>query len=124
MLPNSKYDFDDLQFSSVPAFNKLKSFHPRKNNWVGYVINLDNLIFYITGDTDYSYEATLVKCDVLMLPIGGTYTMNFSEAAKLANKIHPKIAIPTHYGTIVGNKDDGNRFKELLDSDIECKLYI
>ena len=86
--------------------------------------NIDNTIYYIAGDTDYSLEASMVKCDVAMLPIGGTYTMDPEEAAKLANVIHPKYAVPTHYGSIVGSPEDADIFISLVDKEIECIKLI
>ena len=123
-LPNAHYKFDSIEFDTIPAYNKLKEFHPRKNGWIGYIIKLDDITYYIAGDTDYSHEAGLVKCDVALLPIGGTYTMDAEEAAKLANVIQPKIAVPTHYGSIVGSPKDGDIFVSLLDKDIECVKLI
>ena len=52
-----------------------------------------------------------IKCDVALLPVGGTYTMTAKVAANLANIIEPQIAIPTHYGTLVGTKEDAEKFK-------------
>ena len=65
-----------------------------------------------------------VKCDVAFVPIGGTYTMTYSEAAELINEIKPQIAVPIHYGLIVGNKEDANNFANLVDKEIECKILI
>ena len=123
-LPNAHYAIDSLEFDTIPAYNKLKIFHPRKNGWIGYIIKLDDITYYIAGDTDYSYESALVKCDVAFLPVGGTYTMNHKEAAKLANVIRPKIAVPTHYGSIVGSPEDGDNFAKLLYKEIECVKLI
>ena len=65
-----------------------------------------------------------MKCDIAMVPIGGTYTMNHKEAAALINKIKPKYVIPTHYGSLVGDKLDGERFKQLVDEKIEVVLKL
>ena len=73
----------------------------------------------VAGDTDITEENRKVKCDIAFLPVGGTYTMDYKDAAELANIIKPKIAIPVHYGSIVGNKKDGERFIELLDKHIK-----
>ena len=54
-----------------------------------------------------------------MIPIGGKFTMDYKEAADYVNTIKPKKVIPIHYGTIVGSNLDANKFKELVDSDIE-----
>ena len=50
--------------------------------------------------------------------------MDYIEAADLINKMKPEIVIPTHYGSIVGSINDGIKFKELLDKEIECLLLI
>ena len=115
--PLKDYVIDDIKFSTVPAYNINKNFHPRSNNWVGYVINLNNYTYYIMGDTDAVEEAKNVSCDVLFIPIGGTYTMNYEEASKLTNIINPKIAVPIHYGTIVGSKSDGTNFINLINTE-------
>ena len=107
---------------TIPAYNKNKNFHPKSKNWVGYIIEMENTRYYIAGDTDYTKEASKVKCDVAFLPIGGTYTMDYIEAAALANKIKPKFVVPTHYGTIVGNPEDGILFKDLINDKIQCVI--
>ena len=89
-----------------------------------YIINLDGEKYYIAGDTDVTSENKQVNCDVAFIPVGGTYTMNYTEAAELVNAIKPKIVVPTHYGDIVGQKDDGEKFKKLLNKDIECEILI
>lgn len=122
--PGAKYEVTDISFSTVPAYNINKSFHPKENEWVGYVININGEKYYIAGDTDITEENKKVKCDVAMLPIGGTYTMNPKEAAKLANIINPQIAIPTHYASIVGTKEDALKFKKNLDNSIYCEIFI
>ena len=59
-----------------------------------------------------------------MLPIGGYYTMNAKEAAKLVNEIKPKLAIPTHYGSIIGRLEDGDTFKRLVNPEIQVELKL
>ena len=122
--PNENYNVNGLTFKTIPAYNTNKQFHPKKNNWVGYLLNLDDITYYIAGDTDITEENKQVKCDVAFVPVGGTYTMDYKEAAQLINEIKPKTAVPTHYAAIVGTKKDGKNFAKLLDSDIECKIYI
>ena len=120
--PNNVYCFNEINFSTVPSYNVNKNFHPRGNNWVGYIINLENVSYYIVGDSDITDESKLVKCDVLFVPIGGTYTTDYNEAAMLANIINPKVVVPVHYGVIVGDKEDSLKFKSLVDSSINCKI--
>lgn len=120
----NKYSVDDIEFETIPAYNINKSFHPKSNNWVGYIININNIKYYIAGDTDMTEEAINVKCDIAFIPIGGTYTMDYKEAAALTNKIKPKYAIPIHYGLIVGTNEDAIKYSNLLDKEIECKIII
>ena len=120
----NKYNVDDIEFETIPAYNINKSFHPKNNNWVGYIININNIKYYIAGDTDITDEAINVKCDIAFIPIGGTYTMDYKEAATLTNKIKPKYAIPIHYGLIVGKYEDAIKYSNLLDKEIECKIII
>lgn len=117
--PNKNYEVGNIQFTTIPSYNINKQFHPKENEWVGYSIKIDEVIYYIAGDTDITEENKKVKCDVAFVPVGGTYTMNYDEAAELVNTINPKIAVPTHYGSIVGTKQDAEKFLKLLNSDIK-----
>lgn len=122
--PNNSYEVFGIKFYTARAYNVNKSFHPIDNDWVGYIINIDNTKYYIMGDTDINDDVLKVKCDVLFIPIGGTYTMNYKEAASYTNTINPKIVIPTHYGLIVGDSKLGQEFKSLINNNISCEIYI
>ncbi len=122
VLPNNRYSIDNINFSTIPAYNTNKNFHPRENNWVGYIIEIDGIKYYIAGDTDITEESKKVVCDVAFLPIGGVYTMDFLEASKLANIIKPKVVIPIHYGSIVGTKEDALKFQKNVNNDIKCEI--
>ena len=122
--PNKKYIAKNVKFTTIPAYNVDKQFHPKENGWVGYLIKLDGNIYYIAGDTDITTENRDVECDVAFLPIGGTYTMNYEEAAMLANIIKPNIVVPIHYGEIVGKKEDAEKFKSLINPEIQCEILI
>ena len=112
--PNKQYMVEEIKFETVLAYNTNKAFHPKENEWVGYIIELKGIKYYIAGDTDITEENKKVKCDVAFVPVGGTYTMDFKEAASLINEIKPKIAVPTHYGDIVGTNQDATDFIRLL----------
>ena len=114
VLPGNSYKIDDIEFETTYAYNENKPFHPKENNWVGFIINLDGTKYFIAGDTDNIKELQDVKADVAFIPVGGTYTMNYEEASKLANKIDVKTIVPTHYGSVVGKKEDGEKFKKLV----------
>ena len=112
--PNENIDIDNINIKTIPAYNIEKSFHPRKNNWLGYIVTFNNISYYIAGDTDKTKESESVKCDIALIPIGGYYTMDVEEATELIKIIKPKIVIPTHYGSIVGNIDAGKKLRNNL----------
>jgi L-ascorbate metabolism protein UlaG (beta-lactamase superfamily) len=111
--PNKKYQIDDIEFETTYAYNLNKQFHKKEYGWVGYILNLDNVI-YVAGDTDFVPELENIKCDIACVPIGGTYTMDKFEASNLIKAIKPKYVIPIHYETIVGSKMDALEFKDIL----------
>ena len=122
--PNESYCVKNINFKTVPAYNTNKQFHPKKNNWVGYLVEIEEVIYYIAGDTDITEENKNIKCDVALIPIGGTFTMDYREAAELINKIQPKIAVPTHYGSIVGTKQDVTKFAKLVSNEIDVEILL
>ena len=122
--PNNTYKVEGIKIETIPSYNINKQFHPKENQWVGYIIEIGGIRYYIAGDTDITPENKQVKCDVAFIPVGGMYTMNYEEAASFANIIKPQIAIPTHYGSITGTKEDGKEFKKLINPEIECMILI
>ena len=124
IVPNQILNVFDINIQTIPSYNTNKSFHPKENNWVGYVLDNKETRYYITGDTDLIPESEEVKCDVLFVPIGGTYTMDYKEASSLTNIINPKYVIPIHYGTIVGSKEDAIKFEKLISKGIKCEIML
>ncbi|MCI8641814.1 MAG: MBL fold metallo-hydrolase [Clostridia bacterium] len=122
--PNKEYKVEGIKFETVSAYNNHKQFHPKENRWVGYIIELQGIRYYIAGDTDINEENRKVKCDVAFIPVGGTYTMDYKEAADFINELKPKIAVPIHYGSVVGTKQDAINFIGLVEADIRCEILI
>ena len=122
--PNEHYEVNNIKILTIPAYNINKNFHPKENRWVGYILNIEEVTYYIAGDTDITLENKQVKCDIAFVPVGGTYTTNAKEAAELVNIIKPKIAIPIHYGSIVGTKQDAIDFEKELNKEIKCEILI
>ena len=118
------YEIDGVKFQSIHAYNINKQFHPSEKMYVGYNILLEDKYYYIMGDTDRTPEVDVVKTNVCFVPIGGTYTMDVNEAIEYINDLKPEIAIPIHYGSIVGDKELGEEFKNGVDSSIKVELKI
>ena len=108
--PGTYHEIGNLELETIPAYNLLKPFHPKAAGWVGYILKINGKRIYIAGDTDATKEAKEVICDIALVPIGGTYTMDAKKAAELVNEINPEVAIPTHYGSIVGKLSDSKVF--------------
>jgi L-ascorbate metabolism protein UlaG (beta-lactamase superfamily) len=116
VAPGESHEIAGVRFTTVPAYNTAPErleMHPKANRWVGYVLELPGGTYYHAGDTDHISELDSVKTDVAFLPIGGTYTMDAVEAAGLARSIGPQVAVPMHFGFVVGSPSDGERFREL-----------
>jgi L-ascorbate metabolism protein UlaG (beta-lactamase superfamily) len=116
--PGGRHEVAGVRFTTVPAYNTREEaldFHPRANGWVGYVVELGRTRYYHAGDTDHAPELDAVRTDVAFLPIGGHFTMDADEAARLARSIAPNVAVPFHYGFVVGSPSDGERFRRAAD---------
>jgi len=122
--PEKQYEVEWIKFETFSSYNMNKQFHPKENNWVGYNVFVNGEWVAVVGDSDATPELNGLKTDVLLVPIGGTYTMTVWEASQLTNNIKPKKVIPTHYGEIVGEKSLGKEFEKLINKDIVCELKI
>ena len=111
--PGEKAEVKGIPLEAVPAYNSDKEFHPKENNWVGFILELEGVRFYHAGDTDHIPEMSGFKTDVALLPVSGTYVMTAEQAADAAKAIQPKVAVPMHYGTIIGTETDAKRFQAL-----------
>lgn len=122
--PNQKFELDDMTIETFPSYNVNKQFHKKEYEWVGYKITYKNVTYAILGDCDINEDNKKIICDYLLIPIGGTYTMDGKEGATLTNIIMPKLATPTHYNAIVGTKQNEKEFLENLDKNIPYEIHI
>lgn len=113
---------DGITIKAVPAYNTNKQFHTKDKRWVGYIFTVNGQRIYIAGDTDHIPEMKDYRTDIALLPVSGTYVMTADEAAQAALDINPKIAVPMHYGSIVGDSEDARRFAEILEGKIEVVI--
>jgi len=120
--PGDKINVEGIEIEAVPAYNTNKQFHTKDRGWVGYIFTAGGQRIYIAGDTDYIPEMKIFKVDIALLPVSGTYVMTAEEAIKAALDIRPEIAIPMHYGSIVGTTDDAKKFAEGLKGKIKVLI--
>ncbi|HNY64475.1 MAG TPA: MBL fold metallo-hydrolase [Deltaproteobacteria bacterium] len=117
IAPGGRLDLGGAVVSAVPAYNIGKRFHPRESGGVGYVLELSGRRIYYAGDTDAIPEMREIDVDAALIPVGGTYTMDALEAAQAAGTMKARVFIPTHYGDIVGSRDDAKAFAGHAGSD-------
>ena len=124
--PLDEYDFGIIKFKAIYAYNINKPFHPRENNWVGYVVSINNYKYYIAGDTDRLDDNLpyLNNIYYAFVPVGGTYTMDALEASLYVNDFKPKKVVPIHYGMLVGDDTDLNKFSLNVDSFIDVEVLL
>lgn len=119
IAPGGSVTVDGVSVEGVAAYNVGKPHHPKAEGGLGFVVSMGGRRIYFAGDTDLIPEMALVKADVALLPVSGTYVMTAEEAAKAAARIKPAAAVPMHYGTIVGSASDAARFRDLADVPVE-----
>ncbi|MHB8882264.1 MAG: MBL fold metallo-hydrolase [Thermodesulfovibrionales bacterium] len=120
--PGDVLEVQGIKIEAVPSYNTNKQFHTKDRGWVGYIFTVNGQRIYIAGDTDHIPEMKTIRVDIALLPVSGTYVMTAEEAVKAALDIKPKLAIPMHYGSIVGSKDDAKRFAEALRGKIDVQI--
>ena len=122
LYPGDSLDLEGIKIKAAASYNVNKEFHTKESGKLGFIVTMDGLSVYHAGDTDRIPEMDGLKCDVALLPVSGTYTMTADEAAGAALAIRPKVAVPMHYGEIVGQSSDARRFENALKGKVEVKI--
>ena len=120
--PGDTVEIEGVKVTGVPSYNTDKDFHPRKNGWLGFIVELDGVKIYHAGDTDFIPEMKDFEVDIALIPVSGTYVMTAEQAVKAALAMKPKLAIPMHYGAIVGDQSDALQFKKELEGKVEVRI--
>lgn len=120
--PGESLTVDDVKIEAVPSYNTDKDFHPQANGWLGFIVEIDGVRIYHAGDTDVIPEMKELNVDIALLPVSGTYVMTSEQAVNAALDINPKLAIPMHYGAIVGGEADAESFKNALEGKVEVVI--
>ena len=114
------FQVGEITIEAVKAYNTNKKFHPESDGGLGYILAMDNTRTYHAGDTDAIDEMEQVRCDIALLPVGGTYTMTAEEAVIAVEKINPAIVVPMHWGDIVGDRAHA----EYVRDHVSCQVVI
>ncbi|CAO0822612.1 MBL fold metallo-hydrolase [Desulfarculales bacterium] len=118
MKPGDTQEVAGIKIRAVPAYNTDKEFHPKQNAWLGFVVTVDGVSIYHAGDTDHIPEMSGLDVDVALLPVSGIYVMTAEQAVQAAKAIKPRLAIPMHYGAIVGDLSDAQKFAQALEDQV------
>ncbi|MCP4118335.1 MAG: MBL fold metallo-hydrolase [Desulfobacteraceae bacterium] len=122
MAPGDSLTVKGIEIEAVRAYNINKKFHPKANNWLGFILTIDGTRVYHAGDTDLIPEMKDIDADIALLPVSGTYVMTAKEAVEAALAINPSLVIPMHYGSIVGDTNDAETFKSGLKGKIDVTV--
>lgn len=122
VAPGDSLTIGDVKIEAVPAYNVDKTFHPQAKGWLGFIVEIDGVRVYHAGDTDFIPEMKGFEVDIALLPVSGTYVMTAEEAIAAAAAIEPALAIPMHYGAIVGGVSDAETFAKGLKGKIDVKV--
>lgn len=120
--PGETVTVDDVKIEAVPSYNTDKDFHPKKNAWLGFIVEVEGVKIYHAGDSDFIPEMKDFEVDIALIPVSGTYVMTSEQGVKAALAINPKLAIPMHYGAIVGNEQDALNFKKALEGKVDVLI--
>lgn len=122
MRPGDRLTVKGVEVEAVPAYNVNKEFHPKDAGMLGFVVHIGGVRIYHAGDTDFIPEMNEISTDIALLPVSGTYVMTADEAIQAALAINPKVAIPMHYGAIVGDKTDAEHFRDQLAGKVDVVI--
>jgi L-ascorbate metabolism protein UlaG (beta-lactamase superfamily) len=96
------YKIRNVKIKALPSFHDNSSGKERGQNLI-FVIAADNLILVHAGDIGHELDSDLFKkigkVDILLLPVGGFFTIDAAMAQKIMNDINPSITVPMHYKT-------------------------
>ncbi len=115
VVPGDTLTVQGIAIEAVPSYNIDKKYHPKEKGYVGFLVHLDGRTIYHAGDTDIIPEMKTLEVDVALLPAGGRFTMNATEAAQAANLMNAGIAVPMHWGSIIGTRENAVRFAEVCE---------
>ncbi|MBU2550718.1 MAG: MBL fold metallo-hydrolase [Proteobacteria bacterium] len=122
VVPGERIEAAGLQVQALPSYNTDKAFHPKDNGWLGFVVEMDGVKIYHAGDADFIPEMKDLAVDIALIPVSGTYVMDVDQAVAAVRAIRPKVAVPMHYGKIVGSEEDAQKFASALEGEVRVVI--
>ena len=116
-----EYNVSDIAIKGIPTFHD-DSKGARRGVNVVFVFRVDGLTVCHCGDLGHEFgreqAEELSGIDILIIPVGGTYTIDAKTAAKIVETLNPRVTIPMHYKTEAINIPitGVENFLELVDS--------
>lgn len=123
-----QHEAKGIKITGFSSFHDKSGGTARGKNII-FTFSIDGISFVHFGDLGtFPHESTLAELknsDIIFIPVGGVYTINYSEAFELVKMIQPKIAVPMHFkedDTKVG-VDGISGFKSLASKEMEFKEF-
>jgi L-ascorbate metabolism protein UlaG (beta-lactamase superfamily) len=109
--PGEKRHFGAVTVEAVPAYNVTTAHHPKGSAYCGFLLSVPGVCVYVTGDTERIPEMKQISCDIILLPLGQTYTFpSLADAENAVVDTKARVAIPVHYGMYEGSSLDADHF--------------
>lgn len=95
-----EYEIKGVAIEGVSVFHDKSKGGERGKN-TAYHINFEGLSIVHLGDLGHVLEQEQLEeiglCDILMIPVGGVYTIDAKDAIEVVSQLEPKIVLPMHY---------------------------
>ncbi|MBU1062633.1 MBL fold metallo-hydrolase [Patescibacteria group bacterium] len=95
-----EYEIKDVSIEGVDTFHDNSSGKERGDN-IAYKINIEGINIVHLGDLGHSLDSKQLEklsgADILLIPVGGNYTIDAKKAVEVISQIEPRIVIPMHY---------------------------
>ena len=116
------YELSGVEINSIKSFHDGEGGKPRGENII-FKFSMDGIeVCHIGEECSTELIESLLPVDVLLIPVGGTYTIDAEQAKEYVDRIMPDIVIPMHYRE-KGKKLDVDRVEEFTDLFDEEEVY-
>ncbi len=122
-----EYRVGDITLTAIPTFHDEDKGAKRGMNLM-FLIDIDGIRIAHLGDLGHMLDENAISnmgnVDVLLPPIGGTYTIDYVVARQIANALNVRMVIPMHYRLSEANSKELLPLKPLLDTAVDCSIHM